>query len=1087
MANDWTCFDNFTLLYHGQDLDKVRQSALQKISDYESLNERNDDVFSSSLEELRETITAASDEAVIQKALDEAAEAYSIYRSAEEVETTAIVLTDLLENADFMEGLVGWNAQVENAGTSTLNWGVRNSSAPADVEAYAGYSELELSGYSLTQEVTLSPGMYSLEGYAFYRYGTSYNSDINNEGELHSYAYLFAGDNAVKVKRLGDIVADSYANTMDEASAEFAKGNYLNRLTFTLTETTTLTLGFKGEHTRYRSWFIAGPVTLRKINEQILKEELQEDFGYVKDQYSQRWDSYTAISRQALDHAAFDQVLLAAHESLKEIETLEELDAKDAEVGHAIREFIKTGTTATGQFDITPLIVNASFDRNTDGWTSTQAIGWNSNGVAEFFGYESARMEQELKDMPAGEYTLKVQTFYRPTTYGTSSRGYEAGTIDNRGVLFFGDRSQSVKDINDDARYLSANPFGDVAGAFNKVIPDNLAGVDAAFSNGQYWNVMRTMLSADGDVTIGLSYDNALGFCWMPFDNFRLYYGSPVQDITLSETGLFDIHEDTYANVTMDKVLKAGQYNSLCLPFDVPATEFESVWTLADVSFDEESQALTGTLIPSQEMKAGIPYFVRVTTDKPLHFDNVLVRAFPPDSVPVIWEGAALQGAYGRTFLRRTYSMDETGQLIYMPSKLNAPGYFVQVNLSADIFRKADVITLKEIDFQDVDFTLNMENIQTREFLANAKYSSSSAASIVEDYRRCPPGRRDQPHTVILPVPPAAANASLAVRYATSEDFSDAVTQNLKAGVALYELRNLMPQTDYYFELIAGSDVVSRGHFFTEGHLRMIKVNSVSNVRDLGGWLTADGQRVRYGLIYRGGEMNAGHVMTEDDRQELLRLGIGAEVDLREDIDIDGADITGSVFGADAPYIYINQNRWNEDALELDVEKYKNVFNLILENIRKGNAVYFHCIWGADRTGALAFLLEGLMGLTTDQMYKDYELTSFSIAGIRKKEGLDAKFTYLNGKYTGKQQDRFLAYWRDEVGIPEADLKEFIRIMVGDDVADGIEQTPIGRQDSMEVRADGRIYDLTGRGMSHQGNHLPQGIYIKDGKKFVVK
>jgi protein tyrosine/serine phosphatase len=173
--------------------------------------------------------------------------------------------------------------------------------------------------------------------------------------------------------------------------------------------------------------------------------------------------------------------------------------------------------------------------------------------------------------------------------------------------------------------------------------------------------------------------------------------------------------------------------------------------------------------------------------------------------------------------------------------------------------------------------------------------------------------------------------------------------------------------------------------------------------------------------------------------------------------------------------------------LELDVEKYKNVFNLILDNLRKGKAVYFHCIWGADRTGALAFLLEGLMGLTPDQMYKDYELTSFSIAGTRKKEGLDAKLTYLNGKYTGKQQDRFLAYWRDEVGIPEADLKDFIRIMVGDGTADGIEQTTIGRQADMAGRTDGRIYDLTGRSMGRQGSHLPQGIYIKDGKKFVVK
>ena len=40
--------------------------------------------------------------------------------------------------------------------------------------------------------------------------------------------------------------------------------------------------------------------------------------------------------------------------------------------------------------------------------------------------------------------------------------------------------------------------------------------------------------------------------------------------------------------------------------------------------------------------------------------------------------------------------------------------------------------------------------------------------------------------------------------------------------------------------------------------------------------------------------------------------------------------------------------------------------------------IYFHCHGGADRTGTLAFLLEGLLGVSESDMAKDFELTTYS-------------------------------------------------------------------------------------------------------------
>ena len=59
----------------------------------------------------------------------------------------------------------------------------------------------------------------------------------------------------------------------------------------------------------------------------------------------------------------------------------------------------------------------------------------------------------------------------------------------------------------------------------------------------------------------------------------------------------------------------------------------------------------------------------------------------------------------------------------------------------------------------------------------------------------------------------------------------------------------------------------------------------------------------------------------------------------------------------------------------------KDIFDLLSEE--KNYPVYFHCVWGADRTGTLAFLINGLLGVSYEDLVKDYEMTTFSHSGKR--------------------------------------------------------------------------------------------------------
>ena len=61
-------------------------------------------------------------------------------------------------------------------------------------------------------------------------------------------------------------------------------------------------------------------------------------------------------------------------------------------------------------------------------------------------------------------------------------------------------------------------------------------------------------------------------------------------------------------------------------------------------------------------------------------------------------------------------------------------------------------------------------------------------------------------------------------------------------------------------------------------------------------------------------------------------------------------------------------------------------------------SLLFHCRIGADRTGTLAYILEGLLGAPTEERYRDYELTVFF--GLRER----TRYYYNKGSNTVKFQ-----------------------------------------------------------------------------------
>ena len=143
------------------------------------------------------------------------------------------------------------------------------------------------------------------------------------------------------------------------------------------------------------------------------------------------------------------------------------------------------------------------------------------------------------------------------------------------------------------------------------------------------------------------------------------------------------------------------------------------------------------------------------------------------------------------------------------------------------------------------------------------------------------------------------------------------------------------------------------------------------NVRDLGGWV-CDGGTVKYGLLIRGGKLGAA------DRAVLVgELGVQHDLDLRGREGGgpgDEPDMTESPLGSDVWYTRTQQYAWY--ALT-PVAAWQAYLRCVIDAVTHREPVYFHCTAGADRTGTLACVLEGLLGMSQSDIDKDYELTTF--------------------------------------------------------------------------------------------------------------
>lgn len=179
----------------------------------------------------------------------------------------------------------------------------------------------------------------------------------------------------------------------------------------------------------------------------------------------------------------------------------------------------------------------------------------------------------------------------------------------------------------------------------------------------------------------------------------------------------------------------------------------------------------------------------------------------------------------------------------------------------------------------------------------------------------------------------------------------------------------------------------------------MLELEEGINFRELGGYLTEDGRKIKWHKLLRCGSMAQ---LTKNDVDYLDQYGVRYIIDLRSP---EESNYSPDKYPDKAQYfqdtVYpfsfslfknlgiINNMRLGASNMDFGRQTYlqmlldphaqaayRKMFNVLLENDKEGKSVVFHCTAGKDRTGVAAFLILSALGVSEKQIVEDYLYTN---------------------------------------------------------------------------------------------------------------
>jgi hypothetical protein len=269
-------------------------------------------------------------------------------------------------------------------------------------------------------------------------------------------------------------------------------------------------------------------------------------------------------------------------------------------------------------------------------------------------------------------------------------------------------------------------------------------------------------------------------------------------------------------------------------------------------------------------------------------------------------------------------------------------------------------------------------------------------------------------------------------------DFKNPI--EIKTKKKYYRLQNLKMAQKYYWRVLCKNDISKTRTFTTEDLApRVLKIDGIGNARDLGGRVGLNGKRIKQNLIIRSVAFNrpskdgttAGKDTIKPDGKKFLlnSIGIKTDLDLRSKKEV--ANMKNSPLGENVKWVNIPALCYAQTFTEKGKKNYAQLFCIFCD--KNNYPISIHCQAGADRTGTLCYILNAVLGVSDDELEKDWQFTIFATNNMAfapqrryfpiveniKKFGTEKEST-------ATKAERFLK----SAGITDAEILAFRKIML---------------------------------------------------------
>lgn len=124
--------------------------------------------------------------------------------------------------------------------------------------------------------------------------------------------------------------------------------------------------------------------------------------------------------------------------------------------------------------------------------------------------------------------------------------------------------------------------------------------------------------------------------------------------------------------------------------------------------------------------------------------------------------------------------------------------------------------------------------------------------------------------------------------------------------------------------------------------------------------------------------------------------------------------------------------------MQVGIENYATIFKYIVARLKEGKSMLYHCKGGADRTGVMSAILEGVLGASSNTINLDYESTcNNTTLGTVRSDLEDDGHWFSEGMLAMEQRqgETYADKWASVLlqgGATEQEIEDFRCIMLSD-------------------------------------------------------